>query len=157
MGGLAEKTTQEFIIQICSGVAFIHDQGVAHRDIKPENILLTAEEPRRVKISDFGLAKLVTTGGILNTRCGTPDYMAPEVTSGNPSGYDDKVDSWSVGIIAYEMSVSQILAFRFLILFGRLTKKLPFHRDTQADSWSNTSRTMDFSAISRMTCTLNCE
>lgn len=75
-----------------------------HRDLKPENILLSMpdDDEAVVKVADFGLAK-VFAGTSLKTKCGTWGYSAPEMISGSGSafGYDDKVDSWSLGSILY--------------------------------------------------------
>lgn len=75
-----------------------------HRDLKPENILLsnTDEDDAVIKVADFGLAKIFV-GTNLKTKCGTWGYSAPEMISGSGStfGYDDKVDSWSLGTILY--------------------------------------------------------
>lgn len=73
--------------------------GIVHRDLKPENILLSTEgDDAIVKISDFGLAKVVSNE-VMVTACGTLSYMAPEVLVG--TGYNNEVDFWSIGIILY--------------------------------------------------------
>ena len=73
--------------------------GVVHRDLKPENLLYTTAEPDAViKISDFGLAKVISND-LMTTACGTPGYVAPEILIGQ--GYDMSVDYWSIGVILY--------------------------------------------------------
>lgn len=73
--------------------------GVVHRDLKPENLLYTSPEPDAiVKISDFGLAKVISND-LMTTACGTPGYVAPEILHGQ--GYDMGVDYWSIGVIMY--------------------------------------------------------
>lgn len=73
--------------------------GVVHRDLKPENLLYTTTEPDAiVKISDFGLAKVISND-LMTTACGTPGYVAPEILIGH--GYDLAVDYWSIGVILY--------------------------------------------------------
>ncbi|HEU0186940.1 MAG TPA: serine/threonine-protein kinase [Gallionellaceae bacterium] len=87
--------------QVAEGLAFAHDNGVIHRDIKPGNITLL---PRgRVKIMDFGIARLKTSElkTQLGTRLGTPKYMSPEQSSGG--SIDHRTDIFSLGIVLYEM------------------------------------------------------
>jgi len=104
-GNYSEKDAAKIVKQMCRGVEYLHEQGIAHRDLKPENLLCatdTREEykPFRVVIADFGLSKAFNSGEALQTSCGTPDYVAPEViaTEGN---YDKSVDMWSCGVITY--------------------------------------------------------
>ena len=79
-GRMDEPLAQEVTRQILLGVQYIHRMGITHRDIKPDNILLASEEPMVVKISDFGLAKMVENEEtFLKTFCGTMLYLAPEV------------------------------------------------------------------------------
>ncbi|MFZ2161363.1 MAG: serine/threonine-protein kinase [Sideroxyarcus sp.] len=87
--------------QVAEGLAFAHDNGVIHRDIKPGNITLL---PRgRVKIMDFGIARLKTSDlkTQLGVRLGTPKYMSPEQSSGG--SIDHRTDIFSLGIVLYEM------------------------------------------------------
>lgn len=98
-------------------MAYLHASGIVHRDLKPENVLVTTPSPRRrAKIADFGLAKIMNAETFLKTACGTPAYLAPEVVLGYPGGedamagvgegrgkYNQRVDSWSVGVMVYTM------------------------------------------------------
>ncbi|EAU91637.1 CAMK/RAD53 protein kinase [Coprinopsis cinerea okayama7 len=103
-GGLSEVDAKHITHQICSALSYIHQQGIAHRDLKPENVLLTKSNPPVVKVADFGLAKIVDSLTMLRTMCGTPSYLAPEVVKQvNQEGYDNLVDSWSVGVIVFSM------------------------------------------------------
>lgn len=71
-------------------------------DLKPENILLSDKEGEMLKISDFGLSRIVGEGSFMKTLCGTPQYLAPEVIGGVPkAGYDKAVDLWSIGCVLY--------------------------------------------------------
>ncbi|EIW63653.1 kinase-like protein, partial [Trametes versicolor FP-101664 SS1] len=81
----------------------IHTQGIVHRDLKPENVLLTAHDPPVVKVADFGLARVVDGVALFQTKCGTPAYVAPEVCDQSGGGYDVLVDSWSLGIMIFQM------------------------------------------------------
>ncbi|OJT11418.1 hypothetical protein TRAPUB_12062 [Trametes pubescens] len=117
--GLGEPEAQHLTYQMCDALAYVHGQGIAHRDLKPENVLLTDDQPPMVKVADFGLAKVVDSMTMLRTMCGTPVYLAPEVVNQAPNeGYDQVVDSWSVGVIVFSM----------------LTMSTPFgEEDTSAD------------------------
>ena len=90
---------------MCDALSYVHSMGICHRDLKPENVLLTADEPPMVKVADFGLAKVIDSMTMLRTMCGTPVYLAPEVVNQTPDneGYDQVVDSWSVGVIVFSM------------------------------------------------------
>ncbi|TBU44526.1 Pkinase-domain-containing protein [Dichomitus squalens] len=103
--GISEPEAQSLTYQICDALAYVHAQGIAHRDLKPENVLLTDDSPPIVKVADFGLAKVIDSMTMLRTMCGTPVYLAPEVVNQGPDneGYDQLVDSWSVGVIVYSM------------------------------------------------------
>ncbi|KAH9892439.1 kinase-like domain-containing protein [Cubamyces lactineus] len=102
--GLQEPEAQHLTYQICDALAYVHSQGIAHRDLKPENVLLTSDNPPVVKVADFGLAKVIDSMTMLRTMCGTPVYLAPEVVNQAPNeGYDQVVDSWSVGVIVFSM------------------------------------------------------
>lgn len=103
-GAYSEEDAAFIMKQIISAISYCHKLGIAHRDLKPENLLLLGgKDPDHVKIADFGLSKNVDDGAILQTACGTPDYVAPEVLSGEP--YDLSVDIWSIGVITYVILV----------------------------------------------------
>ncbi|TFK85275.1 kinase-like protein, partial [Polyporus arcularius HHB13444] len=102
-GLLQEAQVKRFTYQICKALAYLHREGIVHRDLKPENVLMTNDEPRTVKLADFGLAKAVHSMTCLRTRCGTPLYMAPEVSDQTVEGYTKAVDSWSLGVMVCVM------------------------------------------------------
>jgi serine/threonine protein kinase len=82
-GTMPEPLTKEVIIQVLHGLEYIHKKGISHRDLKPDNILIASKDPIVVKISDFGLAKMVNNEEtFLKTFCGTMLYLAPEVFPG---------------------------------------------------------------------------
>ena len=88
--------------QIGEGLAAAHKQGVIHRDIKPANILLE-NGVERVKITDFGLARVIDDMTVTRTGevCGTPQYMSPEQASGER--VDQRSDLFSLGCVMYAM------------------------------------------------------
>jgi serine/threonine protein kinase len=105
-----ESEVRHIFCQICSGVSFCHSLGVAHRDLKPENVLLGKRAPGSsasyvVKVADFGLSTLMRPDEMLQTACGSPHYVAPEILNFDGGGrYDGKcTDVWSLGIILHVM------------------------------------------------------
>eukprot|EP00003_Mantamonas_plastica_P021883 TRINITY_DN3612_c0_g1_i4.p1 TRINITY_DN3612_c0_g1~~TRINITY_DN3612_c0_g1_i4.p1 ORF type:complete len:646 (-),score=203.82 TRINITY_DN3612_c0_g1_i4:64-1947(-) len=101
-GKLSETTAQYFTRQLASGLRYIQSRNVIHRDLKPGNLLLVAKEEDTVmKMADFGFARYADASRMVETLCGTPLYMAPEILKG--SGYTSKADLFSVGAILYEM------------------------------------------------------
>ena len=113
--------------QICDALQYAHDQGIVHRDIKPENILL--DRQGRVKVADFGLAKLVkmdpaeiplslslspngdaSEGAVLTDAgkvMGTPQYIAPEQRE-HPTEVDHRADIYSLGVVFYQMLTGEL-------------------------------------------------
>ncbi|KJE92025.1 checkpoint and tumor suppressor protein 2 [Capsaspora owczarzaki ATCC 30864] len=91
--------------QMLLAVKLLHDNDIAHRDLKPENILITqVDDDTLIKLSDFGLAKLVGDANQfrMQTLCGTPNYLAPEVLIGaGQKAYSNVVDMWSLGVILF--------------------------------------------------------
>ncbi|OJD33760.1 pkinase-domain-containing protein [Diplodia corticola] len=116
---LPEGIVQRMACQIFSCLAYLHSKRITHRDIKPDNILIASESPFDVKLSDFGLSKVVTNNEtFLKTFCGTLLYCAPEVfphydSRGNKKrrkpgetkkrfhSYSQSVDIWSFGAVLW--------------------------------------------------------
>lgn len=101
---------QIYLEQICSGLEAAHRVGVVHRDLKPSNIFVLAGQPPRLKLMDFGVAKVmsaVMSAGSERTRqgqiIGTPRYMSPEQALGQIDQITPRSDLYSLGVILYEM------------------------------------------------------
>ena len=108
---LSPSETMNVISQVCDALQFAHEEGIVHRDIKPENILIDSRG--RVKIADFGLAKLASkteqqftlTG--THQVMGTPRYMAPEQMERSRT-VDHRADVYSLGVVFYEMLTGEV-------------------------------------------------
>ncbi|KAJ1904423.1 serine/threonine protein kinase, partial [Tieghemiomyces parasiticus] len=101
--GFTESETRTIFFQLFTAIKYLHDRGVVHRDLKPENILLADRSTLTIKLTDFGLAKVVRDENtFMKTLCGTPNYVAPEVlVPGHERAYSRAVDMWSLGVILY--------------------------------------------------------
>ena len=97
-GRLPADEARRFFHQIVSAVEYCHYHHIVHRDLKPENLLLDSDN--NIKLADFGLSNVVHDGHFLRTSCGSPNYAAPEVISGNLYA-GPEVDVWSCGVILY--------------------------------------------------------
>src|SRR6476659_5711183 len=130
VGQIPLRKSIDYAQQIVSGLSAAHEKGIVHRDLKPENLLVTNDD--RVKILDFGLAKLraakleasssedatrraITSPGVV---MGTVGYMSPEQVRGHATDY--RSDIFSFGAILYEM----------------VTGRRAFRRETMAETMS---------------------
>lgn len=117
-GPIPEAFAQIIFRQLCSAVSYLHSNGISHRDLKPENILLVKAPSDSlssadivVKLSDFGMSRLVTDGSFMQTMAGTPHYLAPEILlngGADGRGYGKEVDLWSLGVVLYVLLFSQM-------------------------------------------------
>jgi len=112
--GIKEDESRQVIYNVLAALKYLHSVGIVHRDLKPENLLLVkANEPTNIVITDFGLSKFAAPHEAMKAACGTLSYVAPEVL--RMEGYGKEVDLWSTGVI----------------MFLTLRAKLPFHDTTK--------------------------
>jgi len=115
-GRLTPEQALAIVPQICEALQFAHNEGIVHRDIKPENILL--DKRGRVKITDFGIAKILGAAAaeapLTGARdvVGTPHYMAPEQIE-KPRTVDHRADIYSLGVVFYEMLTGELPLGKF--------------------------------------------
>jgi serine/threonine protein kinase/tetratricopeptide (TPR) repeat protein len=121
-GRISPREALAIVPQICDALQFAHDQGIVHRDIKPENILL--DRRGRVKVADFGLAKIIEPEsgradlpvspnigaaqqhgptGVM----GTPNYISPEQIA-TPGEVDHRADIYALGVVFYQMLTGEL-------------------------------------------------
>ncbi len=99
VGRFPQDKGVEIARQICAGLSAAHEQGLLHRDLKPANILLDGRG--RVRIADFGLASVAGDTRGIDSRSGTPAYMAPEQLAGGEPTI--KTDIYALGLVLYEV------------------------------------------------------
>jgi serine/threonine protein kinase len=124
----AEEEARALFYRLAECIKYLHDEGVAHRDLKPESmfffcssslampsqttnnalrkdiLLVSHDNDTDIKLTDFGIAKVMDENQLMQTLCGTPQYVAPEVISkatGIVDGYSKAVDLWSMGVILF--------------------------------------------------------
>ena len=125
---ISAREALAIVPQICDALQFAHDQGIVHRDIKPENILL--DRRGRVKVADFGLAKIMGNDGRADLPVGredgaaqqhrptndltgagkvigTPQYMSPEQITA-PGEVDHRADIYALGVVFYQMLTGEL-------------------------------------------------
>jgi serine/threonine protein kinase/tetratricopeptide (TPR) repeat protein len=115
-GKMPSAQALTIVPKICEALQYAHEQNIVHRDIKPENILL--DKSGRVKIADFGIAKMMgdeagqqTLTGAKDA-VGTPHYMAPEQIE-KPLTVDHRADIYSLGVVFYEMLTGELPLGKF--------------------------------------------
>merc|ERR1719431_2113822 len=97
MRSFDEATARFYSSCVVEAFDYMHQRDIIYRDLKPENLVLT--NTGYLKVTDFGFAKVVSNKTF--TLCGTPDYLAPEIVTGQ--GHGKGVDWWTVGVLIFEM------------------------------------------------------
>ena len=112
-GKMRPEEALAIVPPICEALQYAHEQGIVHRDIKPENILL--DKQGRVKIADFGIAKILGTERRAEPLTGeqqvvgTPHYMAPEQVE-KPATVDHRADIYSLGVVSLRNAHRRVAA-----------------------------------------------
>lgn len=97
---IPERKAKSYVRKIAQALHYLHSYGIAYRDLKPENILMSSkEDSAEIKLSDFGLSKIIAPNERSDEPFGTISYAAPEVLIGEY--YDKSVDLWSLGVVTY--------------------------------------------------------
>ena len=103
-GRISHRELISIAIQMCSGIGAAHEAGLIHRDIKPQNIMISRDG--KVKVTDFGIAKAVTSNTVTTNAMGSVHYSSPEQVRGGFS--DQKSDIYSIGITLFEMATGEV-------------------------------------------------
>ncbi|MEO8352453.1 MAG: serine/threonine-protein kinase, partial [Chthoniobacteraceae bacterium] len=111
VGRFTPEQALAIVPPVCEALQYAHEHGIVHRDIKPENLLMDKEG--RVKIADFGVAKILhandpNVGGAESQPAGTPQYMAPEQKDHRRT--DHRADIYSLGVVLYELLTGELPA-----------------------------------------------
>jgi serine/threonine protein kinase len=94
----SEDKTRFYMAEIVLALEYLHKNNYIYRDLKPENVLMGLDG--HIKLTDFGLSKLINSDNKAYTICGTAEYLAPEILL--EKGYDRSVDWWSLGVLTFE-------------------------------------------------------
>ena len=103
-GRLSHKETISIAIQMCSGIGAAHKAEIIHRDIKPQNIIISKDG--KVKVTDFGIAKALSSNTVSTNAMGSVHYTSPEQARGGFS--DQRSDIYSIGITLFEMVTGRV-------------------------------------------------
>ena len=122
IGRLPSDKATQLARQLCAGLAAAHDCGVLHGDLKPANVLIDGRG--RVRIADFGLARLIDERHHRDVLAGTPAYMAPEQFAGEAASM--RTDVYALGLVLYEMFTGEpAFTISGADLFARGAAQLP--------------------------------
>jgi len=154
-----ELEAANIIRQVTRACEYMHERRIIHRDLKPENLVYLDKKNTQICITDFGLAKLVQSkDGLMETTCGTPGYVAPEILE--KKKYDSKVDMWSIGVILYILlcgfppfTNGNRLALYNLIKSGRYSFPSPYWDHITQDATSCIRKLLQVDSKKRLPAT----
>ena len=146
----SERQASNIMIQIVSGIKYLHQYGIVHRDLKPDNIMITQQNDFGIiKIMDFGLSKIISPKEKMVDGYGSLSYVAPEVLLRTP--YNKEVDIWSIGVILFNM-LSGHLPFRGSkeeVVANKIVFEVPEFDDDDWETRSNTVRNLIESCLEK--------
>ena len=146
----SERQASNIMIQIVSGIKYLHQYGIVHRDLKPDNIMITQQNDFGIiKIMDFGLSKIISPKEKMTDGYGSLSYVAPEVLLRTP--YNKEVDIWSIGVILFNM-LSGHLPFRGSkeeVVANKIVFETPEFDEDDWETRSNTVRNLIESCLEK--------
>lgn len=98
---IPEERARFYAAQVILALGHIHSKNIIYRDLKPENVLI--DDQGYIRLTDFGLSKMLQKDEKAMSFCGTAEYLAPEMI--DEQGHDKAVDFWALGVLIYEMIV----------------------------------------------------
>jgi len=137
---LLESEACDIIEQLVKVIRYLNSIGVCHRDLKPENIIIN-KDTLQIKLIDFGLSAYFDDSSQLNSKVGTPYYVAPEVLDGK---YHKECDMWSIGVITYILLVGYppFNSKNMRVIYEKIRKAKPEYYQAE---WENLSKeALDF-------------
>ena len=136
-GSFSEDDARQIFIKVMESLSHVHAAGVVHRDVKLDNLVMVEPyDVSSVRLIDFGMAAELD-GSVMNMRCGTPHFIAPEVILSSQS-YGTEVDVWAAGVVLFQL-LSGYLPFDARTVRELFKKIIKGKADFNDPAWSMVS------------------